>query len=58
MRPDNTVLHEAHYVPTWVKLSPFVAMLLGFLVASWFYILGVPACRRARGTSGRSTTSC
>ena len=38
MAPENTVLHEAHYVPTWVKLSPFVSMLLGFLVAFWFYI--------------------
>ncbi|WP_299296671.1 NADH-quinone oxidoreductase subunit L [uncultured Tateyamaria sp.] len=38
MAPENTVLHEAHYVPTWVKLSPFVAMLVGFLVAFWFYI--------------------
>ncbi|WP_299370202.1 NADH-quinone oxidoreductase subunit L [uncultured Tateyamaria sp.] len=38
MAPGNTVLHEAHYVPTWVKLSPFVAMLLGFIVAFWFYI--------------------
>ena len=27
--PENTVLHEAHYVPTWVKLSPFIAMLIG-----------------------------
>ncbi|WP_415920874.1 NADH-quinone oxidoreductase subunit L [Tateyamaria sp. SN6-1] len=38
MAPENTVIHEAHYVPTWVKLSPFVAMLLGFVVAFWFYI--------------------
>lgn len=38
MAPDNTVLHEAHYVPTWVKLSPFVAMVIGLLVALWFYI--------------------
>jgi NADH-quinone oxidoreductase subunit L len=37
--PENTVLHEAHYVPTWVKLSPFVAMLLGLIVAHWFYIV-------------------
>jgi len=36
--PDNTILHEAHYVPTWVKLSPFVAMLTGLIVAIWFYI--------------------
>ncbi|MFY0597325.1 MAG: NADH-quinone oxidoreductase subunit L [Cognatishimia sp.] len=38
MAPENTILHEAHYVPTWVKLSPFVSMLLGFIVAMWFYI--------------------
>ncbi|GFE48546.1 NADH-quinone oxidoreductase subunit L [Roseobacter cerasinus] len=37
--PENTVLHEAHYVPTWVKLSPFVAMVLGLAVAVWFYIV-------------------
>jgi len=36
--PDNTVLHEAHYVPTWVKLSPFVAMLIGLATALWFYV--------------------
>ena len=36
--PENTVLHEAHYVPTWVKLSPFVSMLIGFFVAYLFYI--------------------
>jgi len=39
MAPENTVLHEAHYVPTWVKLSPFVAMVLGLIVAYWFYIV-------------------
>ncbi|MEL6451091.1 MAG: NADH-quinone oxidoreductase subunit L [Pseudomonadota bacterium] len=38
MAPENTILHEAHYVPTWVKLSPFVAMLLGLAMAYWFYI--------------------
>src|SRR6056297_2712723 len=37
--PDNTILHEAHYVPTWVKLSPFVAMVLRLIVAYWFYIV-------------------
>src|SRR6056297_2471908 len=36
--PDNTVLHEAHYVPTWVKLSPFVAMLIALATAYVFYI--------------------
>ncbi|MEM9871471.1 MAG: NADH-quinone oxidoreductase subunit L, partial [Pseudomonadota bacterium] len=38
MAPENTVIYEAHYVPTWVKLSPFVAMLIGFVFAFWFYI--------------------
>ncbi len=36
--PDNHVLHEAHLVPKWVKVSPFIAMLLGFALAFQFYI--------------------
>ncbi len=36
--PDNHVLHEAHGVPIWVKLSPFIAMLGGFLLAFQMYI--------------------
>ena len=36
--PDNHVLHDAHYVPKWVKVSPFVVMLLGFFTAWLFYI--------------------
>jgi NADH-quinone oxidoreductase subunit L len=35
---DNHVIHEAHEAPKWVKVSPFVAMLLGFLLAWKFYI--------------------
>ncbi len=38
MGVDNHVLDDAHNVPTWVKLSPFVAMLIGFLTAFQFYI--------------------
>ncbi|MDJ1017132.1 MAG: NADH-quinone oxidoreductase subunit L [Paracoccaceae bacterium] len=38
MSPDNHVLDDAHHVPTWVKLSPFVAMLIGFFTAFQFYI--------------------
>jgi NADH-quinone oxidoreductase subunit L len=38
MGPDNHVIHEAHLVPKWVKVSPFVAMVLGFLLAFQFYI--------------------
>lgn len=34
----NHVIHDAHYVPTWVKLSPFLAMVLGFVMAWVFYI--------------------
>ncbi|MEI4470531.1 NADH-quinone oxidoreductase subunit L [Frigidibacter sp. MR17.24] len=38
MAPDNHVLDEAHHSPAWVKVSPFVAMLLGLIVAWLFYI--------------------
>ena len=38
MGPDNHTLHDAHYVPTWVKLSPFIAMLLGLGLAYQMYI--------------------
>lgn len=38
MHPDNHVLHDAHYVPTWVKVSPFVAMLIGLALAWLMYI--------------------
>ena len=38
MAPDNKVIHEAHEAPTWVKLSPFIAMLLGLGLAWLFYI--------------------
>ena len=36
--PDNNVLHAAHEVPKWVKVSPFIAMILGFALAWKFYI--------------------
>ena len=39
MGPDNHVMDDAHHAPVWVKVSPFVAMVLGFAVAFWFYIL-------------------
>ncbi len=37
--PDNNILNEAHEVPKWVKVSPFIAMLLGLGTAYWFYIV-------------------
>ncbi|MFN3846304.1 MAG: NADH-quinone oxidoreductase subunit L [Paracoccaceae bacterium] len=44
--PDNTVLHAAHLVPTWVKISPFVAMVLGFALSWLFYIKDTSLPRR------------
>ena len=37
--PDNHVLEDAHAAPVWVKVSPFVAMLLGLAVAYLFYMV-------------------
>ncbi|HBB84770.1 MAG TPA: NADH-quinone oxidoreductase subunit L [Sulfitobacter sp.] len=36
--PDNHVLDDAHAAPKWVKVSPFIAMLAGLVMALWFYI--------------------
>ncbi len=36
---DNHILEEIHHVPAWVSWSPFVMMVIGFLLALWFYIL-------------------
>ncbi|WP_312530856.1 NADH-quinone oxidoreductase subunit L [Paracoccus sp. (in: a-proteobacteria)] len=38
MHPDNHILDEAHHAPAWVKVSPFVAMLIGLLLAWVMYI--------------------
>jgi NADH-quinone oxidoreductase subunit L len=35
---ENHIIHDIHEVPGWVKYSPFVAMVLGFLLAALFYI--------------------
>jgi NADH-quinone oxidoreductase subunit L len=37
--PDNHVLDDAHHAPKWVKVSPFIAMLGGLIMAIWFYLL-------------------
>ncbi len=39
MGPDNHVIDDAHHAPVWVKVSPFIAMLIGFAVAYLFYIV-------------------
>ena len=36
--PENTVIEAAHDAPEWVKVSPFVAMMLGLALAWLFYI--------------------
>jgi NADH-quinone oxidoreductase subunit L len=46
IREGNTVLHDAHYVPKWVKVSPFVAMLIGLGMAWLFYIRSPDLPRR------------
>ncbi len=38
MAPDNHVMDDAHHAPAWVKVSPFVAMLIGLFTAWVFYI--------------------
>ncbi|SDE01164.1 NADH-quinone oxidoreductase subunit L [Limimaricola pyoseonensis] len=38
MAPENHVMDEAHHAPVWVKVSPFVAMLSGLLLAWAMYI--------------------
>ncbi len=44
--PENETIEHAHAAPVWVKVSPFVAMLIGFLVSYWFYIVN-PALPKA-----------
>lgn len=39
MLESNHTLHNAHEAPWWVKVSPFIAMLLGFALAYLFYIV-------------------
>ena len=33
MGKDNHILHAMHEVPKWVVWSPFVAMVIGFVLA-------------------------
>ncbi len=46
----NHVIHDAHDVPSWVKVSPFIAMLLGFVV-SWFFYIKNPELPKALAAS-------
>jgi NADH-quinone oxidoreductase subunit L len=42
---DTHLMHEIHEVPLWVKLSPAIVMITGFLIAFYAYIRspGFPA---------------
>ena len=52
MGPDNHVMDEAHHAPKWVKVSPFIAMLIGLGVAYLFYIVN-PALPKRLAESQR-----
>ena len=43
---DNTILKDFHYVPVLVKLAPFFAMLMGLLIAIYFYLINPEVPRR------------
>ena len=36
--PDNHIMHDIHNVPKLVALSPFIMLVLGFLLAFYLYI--------------------
>ena len=38
LNENNTLLKDFHYVSWWVKCSPFLAMIIGFITAYLFYI--------------------
>ncbi len=47
MGPDNHVMDDAHHAPNWVKVSPFIAMLIGLITALWFYVWDPSMPRKA-----------
>lgn len=50
MAEGNNLVSEAHYVPAWVKVSPFIAMLLGLGLAYLFYIRDTSLPKRLAAT--------
>ncbi|PYG34646.1 NADH-quinone oxidoreductase subunit L [Pelagimonas varians] len=48
--PDNHVMDDAHHAPIWVKISPFIAMVIGFITAYWFYIVNPSLPKRLADT--------
>ncbi len=50
LAPENDLIHDAHYVAKWVKVSPFIAMLLGLGLAWLFYIRDTSLPKRLADT--------
>ncbi len=50
--PPATIIAAAHAVPKWVKVSPFVAMLIGFGLA-WLFYIKDPSLPRRLATQQR-----
>ena len=52
MAPDSTVIDDAHHAPAWVKVSPFIAMLIG-LATAWLFYIANPALPKALAANQR-----
>ncbi|MBN8632289.1 MAG: NADH-quinone oxidoreductase subunit L [Rhodobacterales bacterium] len=50
--PPTTMINAAHVVPAWVKVSPFIAMLIGFGLA-WLFYIKDPSLPRRLATQQR-----
>jgi NADH-quinone oxidoreductase subunit L len=48
----TTMINAAHVVPAWVKVSPFIAMLIGFAIA-WLFYIKDPSLPRRLATQQR-----
>jgi NADH-quinone oxidoreductase subunit L len=48
----TTMINAAHVVPNWVKVSPFLAMLIGFVLA-WLFYIKDPSLPRRLATQQR-----
>ncbi|WP_337270820.1 NADH-quinone oxidoreductase subunit L [Oryzifoliimicrobium ureilyticus] len=49
---ENELLEQFHHVPAWVGLSPFIAMVIGFVTA-WFMYIKSPSTPKALAESQR-----
>ncbi len=50
--PANHVIHDSHYVPTWVLWAPLVVSTIGTLAAVYFYVLREGLARRMAERGG------